>query len=374
MNDVVYYIASFMLLRQATLWRWSHVRHHTDTIVVGRDPEIAFPRPVSWRFVFLVFVPVVNVPRAVWRTAKHAASHIDADARDFIPVDELPKLKWESRIYILILAATVLACVLSSSIVPALYIGLPTVYGGWLVAFFGITQHAGQREDVLDHRLNTRTVYMNPVFRFLYLNMNYHVEHHIFPTVPYHALPALHAEVGRYLAPPERSTLSAYRQIFKTLRHQQRDPSFDRPRPDIPELPEVCRSFVDTGVTAWAGEVHDGMVDLGPADSLATNAVRRVDFDGETYALYRFERSGSSTGGQAASEFALSDGLCTHGRAHLAEGVVAGCMIECPKHNGRFDLHTGEACRLPATKPLTLYDVTVRNGRILSRFTPTPSK
>ena len=60
---------------------------------------------------------------------------------------------------------------------------------------FGLTQHAGLAEDVLDHRLNSRTVYMNPVFRFLYWNMNYHVEHHMFPMVPYHALPALHAEM-----------------------------------------------------------------------------------------------------------------------------------------------------------------------------------
>lgn len=39
MNDVVYNIASFMVLRQPTTWRWSHTRHHTDTIIVGRDPQ-----------------------------------------------------------------------------------------------------------------------------------------------------------------------------------------------------------------------------------------------------------------------------------------------------------------------------------------------
>ena len=45
MNDVVYEIASFMMLREPDVWRWSHTRHHTDTIIVGRDPEIAVPRP-----------------------------------------------------------------------------------------------------------------------------------------------------------------------------------------------------------------------------------------------------------------------------------------------------------------------------------------
>ena len=53
----------------------------------------------------------------------------------------------------------------------------------------GLLQHIGLADNVIDHRLNTRTVYMNPITRFIYWNMNYHVEHHMFPMVPYHALP-----------------------------------------------------------------------------------------------------------------------------------------------------------------------------------------
>ena len=42
MNDIVYEIASFMVMRNPVNWRWSHARHHTDTIIVGRDAEIGF--------------------------------------------------------------------------------------------------------------------------------------------------------------------------------------------------------------------------------------------------------------------------------------------------------------------------------------------
>jgi hypothetical protein len=49
MNDVVYEIASFMVIRESTSWRWSHTRHHTDTIIVGRDPEIVPRPPTLWR-------------------------------------------------------------------------------------------------------------------------------------------------------------------------------------------------------------------------------------------------------------------------------------------------------------------------------------
>src|SRR6202012_5430013 len=73
-------------------------------------------------------------------------------------------------------------------------------------------QHAGLGENVLDHRLNTRTVRMNAVHRFLYWNMNYHVEHHMFPLVPYHRLAGRPAEIkhrsaraaGVGCAPPRR--------------------------------------------------------------------------------------------------------------------------------------------------------------------------
>jgi len=79
---------------------------------------------------------------------------------------------------------------------------------------------------VLDHRLNTRTVYMNPLFRFLYWNMNYHVEHHMFPMVPYHALPRLHEAIKDDCPAPYPSTIAAYREIIPTILRQVREPSY----------------------------------------------------------------------------------------------------------------------------------------------------
>ncbi|NJM91696.1 MAG: hypothetical protein HC861_02690, partial [Rhodospirillaceae bacterium] len=102
------------------------------------------------------------------------------------------------------------------SILPLMFIGLPSFYGAWMHLFFGLTQHVGLAEDVLDHRLNCRTVYMNPIVRFLYLNMNYHVEHHMFPMVPYHRLPELHEEMKADTPKPYNGFLEAYREIIPT--------------------------------------------------------------------------------------------------------------------------------------------------------------
>ena len=89
-------------------------------------------------------------------------------------------------------------------------IGLPRIYGTWHMVMCGHLQHAGLAENVLDHRLNSRTVYMNPISRYIYWNMNYHVEHHMFPMVPYHALPRLHELIKNDLPAPNTSILDGY--------------------------------------------------------------------------------------------------------------------------------------------------------------------
>ena len=98
-----------------------------------------------------------------------------------------------------------------------MFVGLPSLYGAWHYVLTALMQHLGLAEDVLDHRLNARTVYLNPISRFIYWNMNYHVEHHMFPLVPYHALPALHEELKADLPKPYGGIIETYREIIPTL-------------------------------------------------------------------------------------------------------------------------------------------------------------
>ncbi|MBN8997228.1 MAG: fatty acid desaturase family protein [Rhizobiales bacterium] len=226
MNDVVYNIASFMVLREPTVWRWSHARHHTDTIIVGRDPEIAVMRPADVIAIFLNFFQLKSGYYFFKGLFIHAAGRLKPDEATYIPEMERQKVYNTARIFLAIYAAVIVACIWTGSILPAMYIGLPSFYGAWLMVFFGLTQHAGLAEDVLDHRLNSRTVYMNPVFRFLYLNMNYHVEHHMFPMVPYHALPKLHEKIKNDCPTPYSSCWAAYKEIIPTVWRQVKDPTY----------------------------------------------------------------------------------------------------------------------------------------------------
>lgn len=226
MNDVLYHIACFMILREPTIWRWSHTRHHTDTIIVGRDPEIASPRPPDVVGILLNIFALKSGFKALQFLVLHALGGLTEEEKTFVPDMERWKVYLVARIYLAIFACVIGAGVLARSILPAMIIGLPSFYGGFMAVYFGLTQHAGLAEDVLDHRLNSRTVYMNPIFRFLYWNMNYHVEHHMFPMAPYHALPQLHEAIKADCPPAYPNTLAAYREIFPALYRQMRDPTY----------------------------------------------------------------------------------------------------------------------------------------------------
>jgi len=140
--------------------------------------------------------------------------------------------------------ATIALSLLLGSILPLMVIGLPRLYGAWHHVMTGLLQHLGLAENVTDHRLNTRTVLMNPVSRFIYLNMNYHVEHHMFTMVPYYNLPKLHELIKHDVPAADPSIIAAFKRLVPVLKQQllNQDAVIIR---DLPEAAEPYRSEVD---------------------------------------------------------------------------------------------------------------------------------
>ena len=232
MNDWLYQASSFQVMRRPTVWRWSHARHHTDTLITGRDPEIQIHLPIRVLLVLLDFLGLKLAPLEFIKSIANACGWIGAEEKTFIPDSEWKAVIREGRTWSLVFVAVALLAITLKSWLPLLFIGVaPSMVGSWLYNFFGVTQHACLPENVLDHRLNSRTVLMNPVFRFLYWNMNYHVEHHMFPMVPYHALPQLHEVIRADCPPPYPSTWAAYREVAGALARQWRDPTYFVRRP-----------------------------------------------------------------------------------------------------------------------------------------------
>jgi fatty acid desaturase len=222
MNAAVYHLASFMIVRNPVTWRWSHARHHTDTIIVGRDPEIAAMRPPAAARMLFNVVGIPDMIAGLSRMLLNASGRLDPEEATFVPESEASKVIRVARIWTAIYAATIALALATGSILPLMVIGLPRLYGAWHFILTGYLQHAGLADNVTDHRLNSRTVYMNPVSRFIYWNMNYHVEHHMFPMVPYHRLPDLHARIRHDLPAPSPSMWAAYREVLPVLRRQLR--------------------------------------------------------------------------------------------------------------------------------------------------------
>lgn len=95
-------------------------------------------------------------------------------------------------------------------------------------------------------------------------------------------------------------------------------------------------------------------------DACATDDIEPEDviariIGGKALALYRTEDG----------RYYATDGLCTHERVSLADGLLMDNIIECPKHNGRFDITTGAAKGAPVCVDLKTYPVRLENGRVL---------
>jgi fatty acid desaturase len=226
LNAFFFQLTSFLALHEPVFWRWSHARHHTDTVIVGNDREIAFPRPVRLAGLFADFFFLKSGAIELLRTIRHAFGSISPATRSFVPASEIGRMIRSSQVYTLIFVGTVAWCITAESILPALFIVLPRFYGAPLTQVFNITQHAGLAEDVLDHRLNTRTVIFNPLFAFMYMKMNYHVEHHMFPMVPFYNLPKLHELIKDQCPPAHPGLANAYREIIPALWRQRKDPTY----------------------------------------------------------------------------------------------------------------------------------------------------
>ncbi len=238
MNNVLYEVASFMVLRESVPWKWSHTRHHSDTIIVGRDPEIAVPRPPSLITLFLKCINFQAFRRYFSHIYLHCFGRLTEVEMTFIPKEESGKVFLRARIYAAVYMTILCCCVYFGTWLPLVFVLGPNLYGAWMMPIYGWTQHAGLAEDVLDHRLNCRTVKMNFVHRFLYWNMNYHLEHHMFPLVPYHQLPRLHEAIKHDCPAPYRGLVDAYREIIPAVLRQRREPGFyvKRVLPDREDL------------------------------------------------------------------------------------------------------------------------------------------
>lgn len=95
-------------------------------------------------------------------------------------------------------------------------------------------------------------------------------------------------------------------------------------------------------------------VDALSVDALPSDDVKGISVAGRDIAIYT-----------VGDDVYATDNLCTHGHARLCDGFLDGHEIECPLHQGRFDVRDGRPLCEPVTEALRCYPVKVEGSRVL---------
>ena len=101
----------------------------------------------------------------------------------------------------------------------------------------------------------------------------------------------------------------------------------------------------------------EAWIDVAAVDDLFEGASIAVQVQGKEIALHCVDGVPHAT-----------DNLCTHGAARLCEGFLEGFEIECPLHQGRFDVRDGRALCEPVTTAIRVYASRIEAGRVWLRI------
>ncbi len=234
LNEIFYYISSFMAYFEPTRWRYTHFVHHGNTYSTKNpyDHEIEYDNnlkdtPKKLLINLIPFGEFLFFKKSIaFEVIKHAIGIKTKVMIDSIPENARPRAILISRIYLFIWASIIIWSLLISSWLPVLYLLLPHYYGKGLHKLVAFTQHAGLARDVKDHRLSARDMKLNPILSFLYWKMEYHCVHHMFPTVPAYNLEKLHYHLKDQLPEIKNGLFETYKEIIPALKKQRDKPNY----------------------------------------------------------------------------------------------------------------------------------------------------
>ena len=212
-NESVAWATGLLLLIVPTWFRHYHMAHHRWTQDPARDPELETPKPgslASW------MLHVSGLP--LWRAQLSTLLRLAAGRGDFVylPSRDRPKAEREARLMLALYVAVALAALLFQSWLPILIWLGPLLVGQPLLRLFLLAEH-GACPFVPDMLANTRTTFTTAAVRRLCWNMNFHAEHHAYPSVPFFALPELNRLLRTRLQITAPGYLAANREILHSI-------------------------------------------------------------------------------------------------------------------------------------------------------------
>ncbi len=202
LNDACLWLGSLIYYEEPYHRRWSHTRHHTFTWHEGLDSQMPFDTPMT----FAGWLGEVSGVAPFWYETRvflqNATGRFAPITRAFTPASELPRLKWSARACLAIYAALA-GLVATGHWWPVTFLLIPRLAGGPVMLLFTLIQHVEMRENAPSILESTRSFRTDWLGRFLYMNMNNHIEHHLYPQIPFHALPELNTTVADQIPEPD---------------------------------------------------------------------------------------------------------------------------------------------------------------------------
>ena len=225
LNELIGWLAGLGILFNAAYYRHFHFAHHRYAQDPARDPELLTAPPPRSRAEY--WWRASAIPYWTARIANLAnLSRGRFDDLGFVLPAVRPEIVRSVRSTVLALAALVLGSLILRSDALLWYWLLPLALGLPFLRLYLLSEHTGCSEDD-DGLTNTRTTVSVWPIRFLMWNLPYHAEHHLYPSIPFHRLPATHRWLRRHLGVMAPGYVAVQRGLYAGL--PPRRPPSDRP-------------------------------------------------------------------------------------------------------------------------------------------------
>ena len=219
-------------------YSFSHTYHHKYTLHPQGDREVLLPLKPSLNIFYLFQLFTINifgglesngiVPVIKNNLITSFNFYVSEWHKSIYKghIKERQKAIYLSRKILLFHFIFILFCLFYNLEILIIVFSLSIFIGNWLRYFVGLTMHCGLKSNSFDFRKSVRSIKLNPFIEFIYWYMNYHLEHHMYASVPCYNLKKLHSLIKQDL-PKRKSLIKAWIEMRNTWKLQMSNPSYE---------------------------------------------------------------------------------------------------------------------------------------------------
>ena len=215
-NTAMAWLTGLIYMEEPLHRLYTHTNHHTCTWHAGKDSQMPFDTPLAFGGWLMEVSGLALLHFHLMTLLRLAAGRYSPVMRMVVPESEFAKLTRNAWVFVAVY--TGIGVDVASGAHEWLYfLVLPRLLGGPAMLLLGLMQHVEMAENSPSILESTRSFRTNRILAFLYMNMNHHIEHHLYPQVPFHALPALHEALEDQLPEPDPGFIRTSREVVSVV-------------------------------------------------------------------------------------------------------------------------------------------------------------